>query len=71
MSFTTRDAYRHVVERVARKAERPEAEVADLAVKLATAVAHAGAPDSPQAHVGYYLVDAGRATLETRRRPAP
>jgi len=64
MSFTTRDAYRHVVERVARKAAKPESEVADLAVKLATSAAHAGAPDSPQAHVGYYLVDAGLSTLE-------
>jgi cyclic beta-1,2-glucan synthetase len=60
MDFATRDDYRHVVERLARKAGKPEAAVAGLAVTLAAA-AIAG---TPQAHVGYYLVGAGRAALQ-------
>ena len=62
MSFSTRDTYRHVVERVARKAARPEAEVAQAAVALAAAGGDVA--DARQTHVGYYLVDAGLAQLE-------
>lgn len=59
MDFATRDNYRHVVERFARKAGRSEEAVAAAAVELAAA-----APTgTPQAHVGYYLVDAGRAAM--------
>ncbi|HJT96735.1 MAG TPA: cyclic beta 1-2 glucan synthetase, partial [Rhodanobacteraceae bacterium] len=66
MSFTTRDAYRHVVERIARKAGRSEADVAEAVVELAVEAARDEAADAPRAHVGYYLIDAGLATLERR-----
>lgn len=64
MSFATRDNYRQVVERVARKAARPEADVAAAVARLATEAARDAAAGDPRAHVGYYLIDAGLATLE-------
>ena len=63
MDFSTRDDYRHVVERIARKARRPEEDVAQVAVKLAQDAGQDEA-GSPRRHVGYYLVDAGLETLE-------
>ena len=67
MDFATRDAYRHAVERIARDSGASEADVASAAVELAD---EAGRPSEPErahsAHVGYYLVDAGRPQLERR-----
>jgi cyclic beta-1,2-glucan synthetase len=68
----TRDRYRHAVERLARRGEGGEIGVARLALALAEQ-AHAQAPnDRRRAHVGYYLVDAGRPLLEplVRYRPS-
>ena len=62
MDFETRDAYRKVVEELAWTAECPEPEVASLAVALA-----GEQPDDPrEGHVGYYLLDRGRARLEAQ-----
>ncbi|KAF1719207.1 Cellobiose phosphorylase [Pseudoxanthomonas wuyuanensis] len=65
MDFNTRDAYRHVVEKLAGLSGSAELEVACVALRMAQA--HP-TPGEPQAHVGYYLVDDGlaqtRATLE-------
>ncbi|MEX2180522.1 MAG: glucoamylase family protein [Gemmatimonadaceae bacterium] len=60
MTFATRDAYRHAVERIARGAALEEPDVARRVVALAQA--HAGAPR--QSHVGHWLVDDGVAELE-------
>jgi cellobiose phosphorylase len=59
-TFATRDAYRHVIERVARRTGRAEATVAEFALSLA----RAAGSDPRRSHVGYYLVDAGRDELE-------
>ena len=65
MDFTTRDNYRHAVERLARTSPLPEFEVAKAAVELAAKVlAKGGADTSRHAHVGHYLIGAGRAELE-------
>ncbi|MEO6517385.1 MAG: cyclic beta 1-2 glucan synthetase, partial [Pseudoxanthomonas sp.] len=56
MDFSTRDSYRHVVEKVARLSGADEMDVANRV--LALAQAHASTPDC-HAHVGYYLVDDG------------
>ncbi|MBE0549273.1 MAG: cyclic beta 1-2 glucan synthetase, partial [Rubrivivax sp.] len=65
MDFTTRDTYRHAVERLARTSPLPEADVATAAVDLAAATLAVGsAATSPQAHVGHYLIGAGQAALE-------
>jgi cellobiose phosphorylase len=67
MDFATRDRYRHVVEEIAKRSTASENEVAIAAVDLAR-------PEvARRAHVGYFLVDAGRASLEraVRMRRSP
>ena len=71
MSFATRDQYRHVVERIAKRSGHREASVAQWAVDLARRHAdsrHAdsltAATDPRFAHVGFYLVDDGLPELE-------
>ncbi len=61
MTFATRDEYRHVVERIAKRTRRSEESVAREAVELARASAAAAAR---RGHVGYYLVDRGLGGLE-------
>jgi cyclic beta-1,2-glucan synthetase len=65
MAFATRDRYRHVVERIARRTKRREEEVARTAVALAAADADGGRPPGLRSHVGYYLIDDGLPALET------
>jgi cyclic beta-1,2-glucan synthetase len=73
MTFETRDRYRHVVERIARRTGRDEAVVARSAVSLAARHAESTASPDVRAHVGYYLVDDGLAELEaaTGYEPRP
>ncbi|MEW5302782.1 MAG: hypothetical protein WDW36_005530 [Sanguina aurantia] len=63
MDFTTRDDYRHVIESIARKHKRIELDVARAAIALCRTDA-ASAALVPARHVGYYLIDKGRRTLE-------
>jgi len=74
MDFATRDRYRHVVESIAKRGRRPEIEVARHAVDLARASeASRGslAWDPRTGHVGFYLIDEGRAALEQAAGVAP
>ena len=65
MDFTTRDRYRHVIERIARRTRLDELEVARRAVELAVGARATGdLSDKRRAHVGYYLIDDGLAELE-------
>ncbi|MBN1641383.1 MAG: cellobiose phosphorylase [Anaerolineae bacterium] len=76
MDFDTRDRYRKVVEELASESGRSEPEVARQVVHLARrSGAQASGSDAPPApdvqtairrrsHVGYYLLDGGRAELE-------
>ncbi len=75
MDFATRDRYRHVVERLARRSRQREWQVAETAVALAGGAVRSGGggpaagaeavdADSPFNHVGYYLIDRGRGKLE-------
>jgi cyclic beta-1,2-glucan synthetase len=65
MDFATRDRYRHVVEAIARRSPLSEEEVA-------RGGDHPGARGRERrAHVGYWLVDAGRETLERAVRMRP
>jgi len=68
MTFGTRDHYRHVVEHIAKRTKRPEQGVAEAALGLAQESRLEGGRRS---HVGYYLVDNGRALLEERARYTP
>ncbi len=65
MDFATRDAYRHVVERVAKYSSMTELEVARLTLDLARPKAP---HDARLGHVGYYLLDAGLAQVERTAR---
>src|SRR4029077_7559729 len=73
MTFATRDRYRHVVERIAKRTGRDEAAIAGLARELAQAASTGDATDPRRAHVGYYLVDDGLVEIErlTGYRPGP
>ena len=71
MDFATRDRYRHVVEAIAKGSALGEREVAHMAVALASAAGGGGertGEDDRSGHVGFYLVDKGRAHLERAAR---
>jgi cyclic beta-1,2-glucan synthetase len=59
-TFATRDRYRHTVEQLARRAQLSEDEVARRVVARAEAAPH---DDDRLRHIGYYLVDKGRAAF--------
>ncbi|MBC7975590.1 MAG: cyclic beta 1-2 glucan synthetase, partial [Myxococcales bacterium] len=59
MDFATRDRYRHVIEGIARRSALTEEDVAHAAIRLTRE--HSGR----MAHVGYFLIDNGRRTLES------
>lgn len=69
MDFGTRDAYRHVVEKIARGSRVAEERVATIALDLA----RASAPlEGPRAHVGYWLVGEGmQSTVDAVAEAAP
>ncbi|OBV37193.1 Cellobiose phosphorylase [Janthinobacterium psychrotolerans] len=62
MDFATRDSYRHAIERIARRSDRSEVEVAEMAVQLAQT--HGGGHDTRKGHIGFYLVGRGVLILE-------
>ncbi|HEU4523972.1 MAG TPA: glucoamylase family protein, partial [Gemmatimonadales bacterium] len=68
MTFATRDQYRHIVERIAKRTGRDEAAVAREAVRLSSEAA-----DERGRHVGCFLVGEGLARLEATvgYRPPP
>jgi cyclic beta-1,2-glucan synthetase len=63
MDAQTRDRYRHVVERLAKRSPLSEKEIAAKAIFLASRVVDDGGPDYQQ-HVGYYLIDEGEKRLK-------
>ena len=63
MDFATRDRYRHVVERVAKRTLADEVAVARSAIQMSGEAAAGG--DRRTAHVGYFLIDAGLPRFET------
>ena len=58
MTFSARDRYRHEIERLAKRTERDEAKVAEVAIDLASRQPADG-PERRRRHVGYWLVDDG------------
>jgi cyclic beta-1,2-glucan synthetase len=67
MDFSTRDRYRHAVEKMAKRGRLSEGEVAAAAVRLAhenTDKNGTRGRDDREAHVGYYLIDKGLSQLE-------
>ncbi len=64
MTFATRDHYRHVVERIARRVGADEPSIARRVVELARGAETVAGDDARRRHVGYYLVDHGLPLLE-------
>ncbi len=64
MDFTSRDQYRHVVERIVKKSRLSEREVALEAIGLARQSAAGQKDGDRESHVGFYLIDNGRRRLE-------
>lgn len=65
MDFSTRDRYRHRVERLSQASPHTEIDIAELAIALASAAASDPSPDADprRAHVGFYLTDQGQREL--------
>ncbi|MBU3949068.1 MAG: cyclic beta 1-2 glucan synthetase [Proteobacteria bacterium] len=64
MDFSTRDRYRHVVEKIAKQSNFSESEVTYKAIGLAQKGANGNNGDNRTAHVGFYLIDKGLPQLE-------
>ncbi|MCA1850330.1 MAG: hypothetical protein LC672_04635 [Acidobacteria bacterium] len=65
MDFATRDRYRHVIERIAKRTRTSELEIARHAIHLASGARRADPQgESARGHVGYYLLDDGVLELE-------
>src|SRR5690606_16258884 len=64
MDFATRDNYRHAIELIARRGGLAEDAVAMQVLELAQAHAAQAGSHELACHVGYYLIDEGRARLE-------
>ena len=71
MDFATRDRYRHMVERLARRHRLDEWDVAAHAVQLAEDCATVAGVHDVRAHVGYYLIDDGLPLLKQALGPRP
>jgi cyclic beta-1,2-glucan synthetase len=68
MDFATRDRYRHAVEAVARYSRLTEAEVAQRAIQFSAESARQKGNEDRTAHVGFYLIDKGRAILDSKTK---
>ena len=64
MDFITRDHYRHVIEKIAKKSDFSEIEVAGKSIELAKHGAELNGTEDRTAHVGFYLIDKGLPQLE-------
>lgn len=64
MEFATRDCYRHVIEHIAKQTNAIERDIAQRVIELASESRSSHPNDEYLAHVGYYLIDAGRTKLE-------
>jgi cyclic beta-1,2-glucan synthetase len=66
MTFDTRDRYRHVIERIAKRTGHDEVWLAEWAIELAKHASERNGGDKRKDHVGYYLVDEGLERLEDK-----
>ena len=64
MDFSTRDHYRHVIEKIAKKSNFSETEVTQKCLELANRRFKIKGPEDRTSHVGYYLIGKGLAQLE-------
>lgn len=66
MDFSTRDRYRHVVERISKRSKLSEARIAGIAIQLMQDHIPPADSDQREAHVGYYLIGPGLAQTKKR-----
>ena len=66
MDFDTRDRYRGVIEELAQATGRDEEVIARETIRLAEETERSEERPSRTNHIGFYLLDAGRAQLEAR-----
>ena len=64
MDKASRDRCRHAVEQLARRSRVDECGIAERAIELARAAAERDESTLAERHIGYYLLDSGRARLE-------
>ncbi|MBV8802035.1 MAG: cyclic beta 1-2 glucan synthetase, partial [Gammaproteobacteria bacterium] len=67
MDFNTRDRYRHVIEKLAKRSNQLEQTIAATTVELAKN----NLPHPKKSHVGYYLIDEGFLQLEAKLQLKP
>lgn len=71
MDFSTRDSYRHAIEKIAKHSALSEVAIAEHAVRLALAAQTTAGASARTTHVGYYLVDSGIGDLEKAVNASP
>lgn len=65
MDFATRDSYRQVIDRLAKRSSHSEIDIAKKALELAQQyVSDVDDNSGPASHVGYYLIDNGITQLK-------
>ncbi len=64
MNFATRNRYREVIERIARRTKTDELKVASKVIEFAVAAQQNDVADPRQSHIGYYLIDKGVKYVE-------
>jgi cyclic beta-1,2-glucan synthetase len=64
MDFSTRDHYRHVVEKIAKYSKQSEQDIALLAFQLAKESSTIEGREQRSSHIGFYLIDQGLPGLE-------
>jgi cellobiose phosphorylase len=69
MDFFTRDHYRHVVEKLAKKTTMSETEIANIVVFLSNKNEPANGDEYRKSHIGYYLINKG--LLQTEKLSSP
>jgi len=66
MEFASRDRYRHVIEKISKRTNVPEVEIAKATVDLARKSASGDSSSAGfESHVGYFLIDSGKSQLES------
>ncbi|MGE5419403.1 MAG: GH36-type glycosyl hydrolase domain-containing protein, partial [Chloroflexota bacterium] len=65
MDFQTRDHYRHIVEKLAKKSSFSESEIASKAIELAQKQGASSGNEDRTGHVGFYLIGKGLPKLES------
>jgi cyclic beta-1,2-glucan synthetase len=69
MDFKTRDHYRHIIEKLAKKSRFSEIEIAQKALAMAKKGAELNGQQNRKAHVGFYLIGKGFSQLEHISKP--